>query len=215
MPKIEDRVKVAINSARSRALIHGKHIAEYETRTKYALIDPVLGALGWNLADPAQAKFEYEIQQGRIDYALFKAGFKHPVILVEAKKLAPRGAEEFQKFSERKHIAVDQSWEQFRKGTELEKGLAPVSEEWSKILTEGNESQLGSYAYNLQLQTGYGVLTNGNEWQIYDMSRKGSFSEKLVAAFNILTDPAAGSAEKLQVLWRGNEKWPGLVLNKM
>ena len=83
-------------------------------------------------------------------------------------------------------------------------------EEWSRILTDSNESQLGVYAHNLQLKTGYGVLTNGNEWQIYDMSKTGNFPEKLVTTVNILTTPISDSAEKLKVLWRGNRNWPGI-----
>ncbi len=133
---------------------------------------------------------------------------KIPVVLVEAKRLTPKGAEEYQGFSARKQVAVYQSWEQLRQGNELLDEPA-ILEGWSKILTESNESQLGGYVHNLQLQTGYGVLTNGNEWQIYDMSKKGGFHEKLIAAVNILTSPAAESAEKLRVIWQGQQRMAG------
>ena len=209
MPTIESRISRGIHSVRSRARTHGNHIAEYETRTKYALIDPLLGALGWNLANPAQVKLELEIKGGRIDYAFFKSGLENPVVLLEAKRLTPKAAGEFKEFSDRKQVAVSQSWEQFREGNEL-RAEPVLLEEWSRILTDSNESQLGIYAHNLQLKTGYGVLTNGNEWQIYDMSKTGDFPEKLISTVNILTAPIADSTEKLKILWSGNKKWPGM-----
>ena len=127
--------------------------------------------------------------------------------MVEAKRLTPKGAEESQEIFKRGQIAVEQRWKQFNNGNKFEN--QPISA-WSKILTMGNESQLRNYADDLKLQTGYGVLTNGYEWQIYDMSKRGGFSEKLVSKMYILTDPVAHSAEKLKVLWRKSEKWPGM-----
>ena len=209
MTTLEHRLRRVIQSVRSRAQIHGIHVSEYETRTRYALIDPVLSALGWNLADPTQVKFEFEIEGGKVDYALFKSELEHPAILVEAKRLTPKGADEFKEIAERKQVALEQSWVQFRQGNEFEKRADSLAEGWARILTEGNESQLGRYADDLQLQAGYGVLTNGNEWQIYDMSIRGSFPDKLIYTVNILTAPDGDSAEKLTVLWRGNKNWPG------
>ena len=209
MPTTGHQIRRAIQSVRARAQLHGVHVSEYETRTKYAIIDPVLWALGWNLADPVQVKLEYEIEGGRVDYAFFKTEIEHPVILVEAKRLTPKGAGEVREIAERKQVVVDQSWMQFQRGSELEKELISIADGWASILTSENESQLGRYANALQLQAGYGVLTNGNEWQIYDMSIRGSFSEKLMCAVNILTAPDVESAEKLSVLRRGNRDWPG------
>ena len=210
MPTLEHRLRQAIQSVRSRAQIHGIHVSEYETRTKYALIDPVLSALGWNLADPTQAKLEFAIEGGRVDYALFKPELEYPAILVEAKRLTTKGADEFKEIAERKQVALEQSWDQFRQGNEFEKRVDSVADGWARILTEDNESQLGRYADNLQHEAGYGVLTNGNEWQIYDMSKGGNFPDKLMYTVNILTAPDADSAEKLRVLWRGNKNWPGM-----
>ena len=209
MPTLEHRLRRVIQSVRSRAQIHGIHVSENETRTRYAFIDPVLSALGWNLADPTQVKLEFEIEGGKVDYALFKAELELPAILVEAKRLTPKGADEFKEIAERKQVALEQSWVQFRQGNEFEKRADSLADGWARILTESNESQLGRYADNLQLQAGYGVLTNGNEWQIYDMSIRGSFSDKLIYTVNILTAPDTDSAEKLKVLWQGNKNWPG------
>ena len=166
--------------------------------------------MGWDLANPTQVKLEFEIEGGRVDYALFKAELEHPAILVEAKRLTPKGADEFKEIAERKQVALEQSWVRFRQSNEFEKRSDSIAEGWARILTEGNESQLGRYADNLQLQAGYGVLTNGNEWQIYDMSKEGSFPDKLIHTVNILTASDADSAKKLTVLWRGNKNWPGV-----
>ena len=79
MPAIKSQIKSTISSVINRAEIHGNHIAEYETRTKYAFIDPVLRALEWDLADPKHVKLEFEIEEGRVDYALFKSGCENPL----------------------------------------------------------------------------------------------------------------------------------------
>lgn len=208
MPTLEHRLRRTIQSVRSLAQIHGIHLSEYETRTKYALVDPVLSTLGWDLANPAQVKLEFEIEGGRVDYALFKPELEHPAVLVEAKRLTPKGADEFKEIMERKQFALEQSWIQFRQGNEFKKRADFVADGWVRILTEDNESQLGRYADNLQHKAGYGVLTNGNEWQIYDMSKEGSFPDKLIYTANILTASDADSAQKLTVLWRGNKNWP-------
>ncbi|MCL6536301.1 MAG: hypothetical protein K6U77_09545 [Armatimonadetes bacterium] len=53
--------------------------------TRYALIDPVLRALGWDTEDPAIVVPEYITQTGRIDYVLFWNNQKY--IALEAKAL--------------------------------------------------------------------------------------------------------------------------------
>ena len=63
-----------------------------ETSTCYAIIDPILRALGWKLDDPGQCRFEEwqkrEGQQasGRTDYSLYKGD--KLVVLIEAKALS-------------------------------------------------------------------------------------------------------------------------------
>ncbi len=62
-----------------------KELAESEALTRYALVDPVLRALGWDVFDPEQVRPEFPTEQGRPDYALLWEG--KPLIMVEVKPL--------------------------------------------------------------------------------------------------------------------------------
>ena len=58
-----------------------------ETPTRTIFIDPILGALGWEVRDPDEVQLEYPTVDGKsVDYAL-KINRK-PVLLVEAKSLS-------------------------------------------------------------------------------------------------------------------------------
>ncbi len=59
-----------------------------EALTRYALIDPVLRALGWNTEDPEQVRPEFPTETGSPDYALLHEG--KPWIMVEAKALGKK-----------------------------------------------------------------------------------------------------------------------------
>ena len=80
-------LKQTIRDLNKRMHVHGDKLRGNEALTRYALIDPVLTALGWNLADPEQVIPEYRPNEGdryAIDYML-----KHQdsVVLIEAKPL--------------------------------------------------------------------------------------------------------------------------------
>ncbi len=84
---LDDLVSV-IETLKARIQTHRQVLEAYETRTRMALIDPLLQALGWDTADPALVLPEYEVsgQRERPDYALLDAAGQ-PVALVEAKRL--------------------------------------------------------------------------------------------------------------------------------
>ena len=65
---------------------HRRELSTSEKRTRQVLIDPLLEALGWNLADLNEVYVEYNVGRGRADYAMF-AGKDTPSFIVEAKKL--------------------------------------------------------------------------------------------------------------------------------
>lgn len=75
-----------IETLRERIEEHGAALGGNETQTRYALIDPLLRALGWHTDDPSQVVPEYSASGGRADYALFGREGK-PVVMVEAKRL--------------------------------------------------------------------------------------------------------------------------------
>ena len=71
-----------------------------EDQTRYAIIDPIIRALGWNATDPKECFVEYPMKDdegsiGYADYALFgKCNIKNiversvpPSVLIEAKSL--------------------------------------------------------------------------------------------------------------------------------
>ena len=65
-----------------------------EAQTRASLIDPILTALGWDVADPALVRHEFTSQGGRADYALL-AGKEELAAIVEAKPLnTPLGTKE-------------------------------------------------------------------------------------------------------------------------
>ena len=141
----------------------------HEDDTRYALIDPILRALGWDTGDPMECHVEYPRGSGRADYALFdregpigKVG-KPPTIIIEAKALDA--------------------------GEDLDEG----------------ESQLNDYIRaSPRMVQGLGVLTNGREWRLYDLSMGGRFSTKRVHTADIIDDE--DSAEVLHT-WLRKERW--------
>lgn len=76
----------AIETLQQRIKSHGATLRESETRTRMALIDPLLQALGWDTADPAVVSPEYNVGNLRADYALLTQDGS-PAAIVEAKKL--------------------------------------------------------------------------------------------------------------------------------
>ena len=81
---LEDLV-CAIHACQTRIVEHETELSGNEIRTRVALIDPILSALGWNVADPRIVMPEYSAGGGRADYALLVEN--HPRVVVEAKHL--------------------------------------------------------------------------------------------------------------------------------
>ena len=80
-----DELAATIDAIRQRIEAHHDSLRSNETRTRQVLIDPLLGALGWDVADPSSVHLEYEAGGGRADYALISNGT--PAVIIEAKKL--------------------------------------------------------------------------------------------------------------------------------
>ena len=82
---LDDLVGV-ITTLQQRIRDHGPALRENETRTRMALIDPLLAALGWNVSDPAVVTPEYNVSGRWADYALLRPDGQ-PAATLEAKKL--------------------------------------------------------------------------------------------------------------------------------
>ena len=84
-----DDLVSCIELLQERIRAYGATLGEAETRTRMALIDPLLTALGWNIADPGTVTPEYKVGRDRADYALLRPDGK-PLAILEAKKLGER-----------------------------------------------------------------------------------------------------------------------------
>ena len=81
-----DALVNVIDTLQKRIATHRQSLQDSETRTRMALIDPLLTALGWDVSDPSLVTPEYSVDRGRADYALNGSG-NEPVAIVEAKRL--------------------------------------------------------------------------------------------------------------------------------
>ena len=82
---LDDLVSV-IETLQHRIATHRQSLQQNEIRTRTALIDPLLTALGWDVSDPALVTPEYSVEGGWADYALRGVG-NQPAAIIEAKRL--------------------------------------------------------------------------------------------------------------------------------
>ena len=83
-----DELNELVGRLKERIEQHKDVLCKNETATRYALIDPLLTALGWDLQDPEQVQTEYSTGDGRADYAMLAGGdSSRPRLVIEAKKL--------------------------------------------------------------------------------------------------------------------------------
>ena len=85
-----DALVRAIEALQERIRNGGDTIGSNEIRTRTALVDPLLTALGWDTTDPAMVVPEYAAGGGTADYALLKVtpdGGSPVIAFVEAKRL--------------------------------------------------------------------------------------------------------------------------------
>ena len=191
----------AIKEASRLVEAHGEYIASKEVRTRYALIDPILQALGWNLSDPSYVQLEYETKDQpkppRVDYALLSTTGK-PVILVEAKPLHEEYVAIHKANRAEDRARIKKAWEILQCGDEIP-NAPPIIAIWRDIM-EAHETQLKEYIEQLQIGSGYAVLTYGADWRISDLAESGNRS----ATVNILFDSPSRCEEVLGVLRRAN-----------
>ena len=82
---LDDLIAV-LDTLKSRIEQHRADLQSNETRTRMALIDPLLTVLGWDTSDPGLVTPEYNLSGERADYALLGTVGKASAF-VEAKKL--------------------------------------------------------------------------------------------------------------------------------
>ncbi len=84
-----DELSRTIRTLAERIRDHSALLSTSEARTRLALVDPLLNALGWDTSDPAKVSVEYDVEGRQADYALLGPDGK-PKAFVEAKKLGER-----------------------------------------------------------------------------------------------------------------------------
>ncbi len=210
-------IEGAIEAARSLVIDHGEKFSGHgkEIQTRYRLIDPILRALDWDVSDPNQVQVEYP-RNGRFpDYAFFTQGSETPIMILEAKSIPSGDIAEFlgEEFEENDQYEDeegewddddDEDWED--------------DEEWDD--EDENVEGLGEFK-DVDIDTlrrpcrrlyrGYGVLSRGSLWSIFDLSlppanpRSASgFLRKRIAHFSILSSPIEECVEHLRRLHRRN-----------
>ena len=152
-----------------------------ECDTRQVLIDPMLLALGWDIYNRYEVYEEYPTGGGRVDYALFVPESDAPVVLVEAKRVGSIFDVAFARNMKTQNPDTIQNWK------------------WPPSTIR----QLGGYCS--RRRCGYGVLTDGVFWEIYDLSmRVRRFNNKRKCNFCIVNSTLEESVEKLSLLHRRN-----------
>ena len=78
-----------VQTLRQRIDEHESELSQSEAQTRYALVDPLLRALGWDVEDPKQVTVEYPVdvgtqRDGKVDYTLFVDEKRE--VVIEAKR---------------------------------------------------------------------------------------------------------------------------------
>lgn len=220
--QVIETVRTTVDTYGERLQGHGK-----EYRTRYWLIDPILRVLGWDVSNPGQVWIEYDTGHGVADYAIFARNPEVPVILLEAKSIPegdiwgdddddwddeydPEGSFALSRVVIRKHSVISSPYEDFVKNTWKEDDLDD---------DEDDEIYLGDFTNKAidqlrrqcrSLNGGYGILSNGSLWSLYDLSipgnprSAGGFQKKRVAHFSVLYSPIEECVEHLKKLHRRN-----------
>ena len=206
------KIENAIEASRSLVEEHGRRFwgAGKEIQTRYRLIDPILRILDWDLSDPRQVQVEYPIKRRNQiiypDYAFFGSDPQTPIMILEAKSIPSTDIAEFlgEEFAEYEYWEDDEDSD---------------DEDWD----DEDEDYLGEFSDDdinqprrqcRGLTWGYGVLSRGSLWSIFDLSlppanprSAGGFQRKRVAHFNILISPIEECAEHLKKLHRTRGDW--------
>ena len=93
-----DKLVDCIENLKKRMGAHDDILKRSELQTRVALIDPVLNALYWNVADPNQVKCEHPVDpakeaQNKADYVLTQPNNGKYIAVIEAKKLGTLGTQ--------------------------------------------------------------------------------------------------------------------------
>lgn len=213
-----------IRQVRRRVSGHDGYLSSVsETRTRYTLIDPILRALGWEISDPSQVKVEIDINDSsavkKVDYALYRSRSDAPPwALVEAKRLNAVQIDRYRRTQSHRQLKVEDNWREFsnelsetRVDTSHWAELGILSQDdldnWSQLTTNRDRlNQIAGYAREFAMSDGYAILTDGDEWVIYQLTAGEAFPDSPTEIVRILIDSPEECAQKLSILRRLRQK---------
>jgi predicted type IV restriction endonuclease len=133
-----------VENLKKKIKTYGDKFAENEMLVRYAVVDPLLRALGWELDNPEQVIPEYKTEKGKADYALFikEKNPLRPVAFIEVKA-------------------------------------------WSKL---NDETLRQTATYAVDEGVNYIVITDGDQWALYDMYKNIPLKDKKVLSWSLLDD---------------------------
>jgi len=135
-----------INRLKEKLIIYKDLFVQNEATVRYAIVNPFLRMLGWDIEDPEEVIPEYTNPriEGKADYALFiKEVSNIPIAFIEVKKFG---------------------------------GIT------GEIVRE-------KLKYSFDSGVRYTIITDGNEWILYDVFKPNvPFNERVVASWRILQD---------------------------
>ena len=204
-----------LRTIRSHLERNGDYVTS-ELRTKQIIIDPLLRVLGWNIEDPSQVWMEARFPQTNLipDYALFRRNVEATIGIIEAKALEQKIIDRFRRNRGQRDEKIREGFKQLASGdpegplTENEVLFDPDT--WTG-LKEKHEGQLEGYIREIGLTAGFAVLTNGDDWWIYDIAqydyRKGMLRKALVKETSLLYERPERVADALLQIRHGSS-WP-------
>ena len=208
-----NRLSATITSIRNRVRSHPEYFTS-ELRTKYVLIDPVLRSLGWDTADPSRVSMEARFDQTNLipDYALFRQGALAG--LIEAKSMDTSQVQTLTFSEDWRQHQIREGFQKLQRGEDLQKTSPNLfhKDQW-ETLKQPNEKQLETYVRETRLKTGFAVLTNGDDWWIYDlaahavMEPNSPLRKALTAETSLLLDEIQKVTKTLTLLSHDRE-WP-------
>ena len=179
-PAYVQAIETEIRKSKSRLRKH-RDLEWNEYQTRYYLIDPILKALGWDLSDPSMVLVEdSQTNNQRPDYKILRTGTKVPAIVVEAKRIV---------HSDIEYIFAPQDPDE------------DPTENWVEWGKDDVEQLKG---YVEAINSGYGVLTDGNAWAIWDLSKGKPTNSKPEIYVWAFCENAEYVSESLKALHRRN-----------
>ena len=161
-----------IETLRKRIRDYEKDFKASEALTRYALVDPLLRGMGWDIDDPDQVRPEDSLEDGRADYVLLGDDLDAP----DMSALIP----DVQTRKRRKVLLVE---------------AKRLSEDLWKAARQ-------ALRYASSDEVRYFAVTDGQRWHVYDREKRGGIENGRISCFDLTDEKAANDCKRAKNLWR-------------